>query len=529
MLQEILFLTLGLLFAIVVFVTVAVRVQVPAAILLVLGGILISFIPAIPDIVLDPDIVLVLFLPPLIFSAAWFTSWRNFRQRLNAILLLAVGLVLFTMVCVAFVAHTLIPGMTWPVAYVLGAVVAPTDTVAANAILKTSGVARGISTVVEGESLVNDATALVCYRFAIAAVVSGTFSFWNASLQFVLVSAGGILVGLVIAWLLCHLFNRIIDAPREITLTVLTPFVVYLVAESFELSGVLAAVAGGLYLGRKSATFFTSNTRLQADSFWNVLVFILNGFIFLLVGLQLSIIMRELAGQPLLPLLGYAIAVCLTVILARLIWPFGAVFILRFLNRFSWAKGYYPDFRNTLVVGWTGMRGGVSLATALAIPLTVANGSAFPLRSLIIFLTFCVILATLLLQGLTLEPLIRWLGLGADPTEEEERKEARLAIAQAAVARIDVAMKEDWTPKTFARQLRAYYQATEQIIPQEMPTSRQELLHQRHTGVRRLQREVRQAEREKAIQLRDTGKIDDEVFHQIERDLDLEDQRFQKR
>ena len=276
----------GLLVAIVALATIATRLRIPYAVLLVVGGLVLGFVPGLPRIMLDPELILVLFLPPLIYSSAWLTSWREFRANLRPILLLAIGLVLVTTIIIAVVAHA-IAGLSWPVAFVLGAVVSPTDAVAASATAKLLGLARRIVTVIEGESMVNDATGLVVYRFAVAAVVTGSFSLWQASLQFVVVGLGGLLIGLFIGWLVAWLHRHLDDAPIEITITLLTPYAAYLVANAFQVSGVLAVLSAGLYLSRQSSRFFSSNTRLQANAVWNVLVFLLNGLVFLLIGLQL--------------------------------------------------------------------------------------------------------------------------------------------------------------------------------------------------------------------------------------------------
>ena len=291
----------GLLVAIVILATLASRLRLPYAILLVLGGLLLGFVPGLPSIALNPELVLVLFLPPLIYSSAWLTSWREFRANLRPILQLSLGLVLVTTLVIAVVAHV-IAGFSWPVAFVLGAVVSPTDAVAASATAKQLGLPRRIVTVIEGESMVNDATGLVVYRFAVAAVVTGSFSLWQAGLQFVVVSLGGLVIGLVIAWPVAWLHRHLDDAPIEITITLLTPYAAYLLADALQVSGVLAVLSAGLYLSRQSSRFFSSNTRLQANAVWNVLVFLLNGLLFLLIGLQLRSILAAIAGHSLLTL-----------------------------------------------------------------------------------------------------------------------------------------------------------------------------------------------------------------------------------
>src|SRR5947209_4899774 len=345
----------SLLVAIVALTAVATRLRLPYVILLVLGGLALGFVPGLPDIKLDPELVLFLFLPPLIYSSAWLTSWREFRANLRPILLLSVGLVLATTTVVAVVAHGLI-GLPWPVAFVLGALVSPTDAVAASATAKNLGLPRRIVTVIEAESMVNDATGLVVYRFAVAVVVSGSFSLAQASLQFVLVSAGGLIIGLLVGWPLVWLHRHLDNAPLEIAITLLTPFAAYLLAEAIGVSGVLAVMAAGLYLSRQSSRFFSSNTRLQADAVWNVLVFLLNGFLFLLIGLQLHSILGTVASRAPLSLLWDALLVCLAVIIIRIVWVIPAAFS-RLLARYLGSREAAPAWRNVLILSWTGMRG----------------------------------------------------------------------------------------------------------------------------------------------------------------------------
>jgi Na+/H+ antiporter len=352
-------LVVGLFVVVAVLSALAQHLQIPAAILLVLGGVLLSFIPGMPSIDLEPDLVLFLFLPPLIYAAAWQTSWREFRATLRPILLLAIGLVLVTTTTIAVVAHAAV-GLPWSVAFVLGAIVSPTDAVAASATAQSLGLSRRIVTVLEGESMVNDATGLVIYRFAVAAVVTGTFSLWQASWQFVIVSMGGLLIGLVIAWPLARLHRLFDDALIEITLTLLTPFVAYLSAEALHLSGVLATLSAGLYLSRQSARFFSSNTRLQATAVWNVLVFLLNGLLFLLIGLQLRAIVATIGPVSWPAFIRDALVICLTVILVRVAWVFTATYLPQAVSARGRRIDLDPGWRSVLLIAWAGLRGGLS-------------------------------------------------------------------------------------------------------------------------------------------------------------------------
>ncbi len=516
-------LLLGLLVASVVFASLATRLRVPYAILLVLAGVGLGFIPGLPKVVLDPDLILLVFLPPLVYSSAWQTSWREFRANLRSILLLAVGLVLVTTAVVAIVAHVLL-GLPWAVAFVLGAVLSPTDAVAASAIAKRMGLSRRIVTVLEGESMVNDATGLVVYSFAVAAAVTGDFQFGAASVQFVVVGLGGLVVGLVIGWPVAWVHRHLDDAPIEITITLLTPFAAYLLAEVVHVSGVLATLSAGLYLSRHSSRFFSSTTRLQADAVWSVLTFLLNGLLFLLIGLQLRHIVEALGERPLASIIGESLLVSLTVIVVRLAWVFAATYLpRRFFPRVHPGEPL-PQVGDVTVVAWTGLRGGISLAAALALPLTLEAGRAFPERDRLIAFTFGVILVTLVGQGLSLIPLIRWLKLAPEEEPEQERQHARLVTAQAALTRLQDLAGQEWVPEAVRMHLRARYEDKAQQASEERDGALPSQDGMR-VAKQRLQHEVITAERVAVIALRDQGQIDDEVLREIERELDLEEQR----
>ncbi|QBD76070.1 Na+/H+ antiporter [Ktedonosporobacter rubrisoli] len=512
--------TLGLLVIIIILATIAPRIHVPYAVLLVIGGAILGSLPFLPHIVLEPDLVLLLFLPPLVFSSAWFTSWRDFRREFPAIFLLAIGLVLVTMLAVALVAHLVIPGLSWASAFLLGAIVSPTDTVAASTVLQNFGLSRRVTTIIEGESLVNDATGLVAYHFALAAAVTGTFSLPKASLQFFVSSIGGIVLGLALAIPVSWLHKLLHYPPSEILLTVLTSFAGYLLADSFGMSGVLATVAAGLYLGRQSANFFASDTRLQANSFWNVLVFLFNGLIFLLLGLQLNMVIVHSAQLSFIALLGYAALISLTVIGVRILWSFTSMAILRFLHSYFHLRYQVSDWRYTCVISWAGMRGGVSLAAALAVPSVTASGQAFPAQSLIIFLTFGVILSTLVIQSLTLGPLIRLLGLEEDHSLGKEMSIALQAVTDAVGHCLEELQQQDWAPQGFISLLSAFFKRRKNLLAHLAATER-DTVKERIQARQRVQNELRQVERRTLIDLRNSDQISDEVFHRIERELDL--------
>ena len=361
----------GLLLAVAVLALLARKLHIPYPILFVIGGLLLGLIPKLPKVRLDPELVFLFFLPPLLFPAALFTSWRDFRVNLRPISLLAIGLVLFTTVAVALLAHYFM-GLPLAAGFVLGAIISPPDAIAATAIADRLKVPRRIVTILEGESLVNDATALVAYRFAVVAVVTGSFSLAHASGQFFIVGIGGILIGLAIGWLAEQFHKRVDDAPIEITVSLLTPFAAYLAAERLGVSGVLAVVTAGLYLGWRMPELLTFKTRLQGGPVWEMVEFLLNGFVFILIGLQLPEVLRALSGNaiPIPRLVWYALLISLAVILIRILWVFPATYLPRLIFKKLCKHDPYPKWQHVTIVAWTGMRGVVSLAAALALPLT---------------------------------------------------------------------------------------------------------------------------------------------------------------
>src|SRR3989454_11335291 len=411
----------GLLLAVAVLALLARKLHIPYPILFVIGGLLLGLIPKLPKVRLDPELVFLFFLPPLLFPAALFPSWRVFRASLRPISLLAIGLVLFTTIAVALLAHHF---MDLPLAagFVLAAIVSPPDAIAASAIADRLKVPRCIVTILEGESLVNDATALVAYRFAVVAVVTGSFSLAHASGQFFIVGIGGVLIGLAVGWLAAQFHKRVDDAPIEITVSLLTPFVAYLAAERLGVSGVVAVVTAGVYLGWRMPELLTFKTRLQGGPVWEMVEFLLNGFVFILIGLQWPEVLRALSGNsiPIHRLVRYALLISLAVILIRILWVFPATYLPRLIFKKLCKHDPYPKWQHVTIVAWTGMRGVVSLAAALALPDKIQDNSPFPGRDLILFLTFVVILATLVVQGLSLPPLIRWLGVKDDGAAEKE-------------------------------------------------------------------------------------------------------------
>jgi Na+/H+ antiporter len=517
----------GLLLAVAVLALVARKLTIPYPILFVIGGLLLGLIPKLPKLRLDPELVFIFFLPPLLFPAALFTSWRDFRANLRPISLLAVGLVLFTTIVVAYLAHYF---MDLPLAagFVLGAIVSPPDAIAATAIADRLRVPRRIVTILEGESLVNDATALVAYRFAVAAVVTGSFSLAHASAQFFIVGMGGILLGLAVGWLAEQFHKRVDDAPIEITVSLLTPFVAYLAAERLGVSGVLAVVTAGLYLGLRIPELLTFKTRLQGGPVWEMVEFLLTGFVFILIGLQLPEVLRALSGNniPMPRLFQYALLISLAVILIRILWVFPATYLPRLLFKRLCRNDPHPPWQHVTVVAWTGMRGVVSLAAALALPLTLRDGSPFPGRDLILFLTFVVIVATLVLQGLSLPLLIRRLGIQDDYSMEKEERAARLKANQAALARLNEIVERDPAKADALQRLRVEYEDHIKQVEGAEPASAGTPLRLFSSEYERLSEEGLQIERGTIISLRNEDVISDEVLRRIQRDIDLAEARL---
>ena len=515
-----------LLAAVAAFALLARRLAVPYPILLVLGGLMISFIPGLPPVRLDPDLVLLIFLPPLLFAQAWSTPWREFWSQRRSIFLLAFGLVLFTATAVAAAANALL-GMAWAPAFVLGAIVSPPDAVAVGAVAERLGLPRRVVTVLEGESLVNDATGLVAYKFAVAAVLTGTFSFARASVGFIWVVAAGVAIGWLVAWISASLFRRVRDDAVMITLSLLVPNICYLAAERCHASGVLAVVTAGLFLGWRAPKMLTPSARLQAGAVWELLVFLLNSIIFLLIGLQLPAVKASLSNYSLSTLLLDALAIVFVVILIRPIWVFPGAYLPYWLSPRIRGREVNPSWRNVTVVAWSGMRGVVSLAAAMALPVATDAHRGFPHRDLILFLTFMVILGTLVGQGLTLGPLIRRLGVSAERVEEKHEAAIRVTLAEAAQAQIDRVGGQGGLPETAIVAMRAEYQnrirhlSDEQAQALGWSSQLEELV-----ALRRLRREALKAERSKLIELHQSGKIPQELRYQIERELDLEEAKL---
>lgn len=502
---------------------VADRIKVPYPILLVLVGIGISLVPGLPVVTLDPDVVFLIFLPPVLYAAAWTTSWPDFKASRRSISLLAIGCVLFTTVIVAVVAHYIIPGFGWPESFVLGAIISPPDAVAASAATQGLGIPRRITTILEGESLVNDATGLIAYKYGIAAAASGTFIFWLAGVNFFYVAVVGIVIGLVLGQLFKWIHQITPDnAINDTTLTFIAPYTAYLLAENIHVSGVLAVVSCGLYLGWNSSSIFSHQSRLNAVSVWQTVIFILNGLIFILIGLQLPVILKHIESHSILTILFYAVVVSFTTIVLRMIWVYPGAYLPRWLSKKIRQTEPFPDPRLVTVVAWSGMRGVVSLAAALALPLMVA-GKPFPNRDMILFLTFSVIFATLVIQGISLPYLIRWLGIKPTDEELQEEQEARLKIGMRVIEHIEENYAISLSDEVL-NQIKTKYEIRIQRIRKSEQTGK--LSMDQVSDFHRVQHEIIQMERALLLQMRREGSISEESLRKIEHELDLEESRL---
>ncbi|HYF67705.1 MAG TPA: Na+/H+ antiporter [Ohtaekwangia sp.] len=503
---------------------VADKIRIPYPILLVLSGIAIGLVPGLPTISLDPDIVFLIFLPPILYSAAWTTSWPDFKKAKRPITLLAIGCVIFTTCAVAYIAHAFIPCLGWPEAFVLGAIISPPDAIAATAATKGLGVPKRLITVLEGESLVNDATGLIAYRYAVAAVVSGSFHLWQAGLQFLFVAIAGIALGLMIGFTFKWIHKITPHNPTTATaLTFLTPFVSYLLAEWLHVSGVLAVVAAGLYLSWNSSSIFSQQTRLQTSSSWSTMIFILNGIIFILIGLQLPEIIQNIEGHSTRDLLKYGAIISLAVIVGRIIWVYPGAYIPRWMSKSIREKEPDTTFGLVTILAWSGMRGVISLAAALALPLTIEGTKPFPQRDLIIFLTFCVIFSTLIIQGLTVRPLIKLFRIHPDGREHAIEQSARLALASSAIEHIEenysLALSDE-----VLNQIKTKYEIRIQRIRKDEIERKLDVAQ--IMEFQRIQQELLDKQRKDLIIMRAEGKISDEAMRKIEYELDLEETRL---
>ena len=503
--------------------------KLPFPVILVFAGLVIGFVPQLPDLALDPDVVFVIILPPLLFDAAFKTSWLEFKTAIRPISALAITLVFFTTVAVAVTAHYLIPGFTWPLAFVLGAVVSPPDAVAASGIIKGLGLNKRVITILEGESLVNDASALIAYRYAVMAVTTGTFVFWEAGLQFLLVAGVGILIGVATGILFILAHKKITNNPVvETSLTLLAPFVSYLAAENFHMSGVLAVVTTGVMIARKSPEIFSPQTRMRTNVVWDTIIFLLHGFVFILIGLQLPSIIKDLGNYPLWTIVGYGLVISLVTIIIRIIWVFAGASWQNYFGKHNTDHHADNTWKNVLVVAWTGTRGVISLATALALPLVLDDGSNFPKRSSIKFLAFVVIFVTLVVQGLSLPLLIKLLKIKPDDNTDEEEKELQLYLASSTLHYIENEFPVQGDNK-LQEQLKNQYEQKIRRLNKEIQLHKKakyfnlEVKPVLPDNMLNAKLEISKFQRELLIKLHRDGDFSDAVLRHVEREMDIDE------
>jgi monovalent cation/hydrogen antiporter len=513
------------LVAVVVLTVVANRLRIPYPIVFVVGGVVLGFSRHLPRPHVDPDLIMLIVIPPLLYSAAWSTDWLALKRNARPITLHAVGLVIVTMAVVAVVVHATVPEFTWPLAFTLGAIVSPPDAVASEAIFERIAIPGRIAAILNGECLMNDATALVLYRFALAAAVTGTFSLLRASGAFVVVAVGGTLVGVAVAFVLEGALRYLArwglrDTMIASLVFLLAPFAAYLPAEELHVSGVLAAVSAGLLLSRRSTSFIDSETRVLGSSVWRLLTYLLNAFAFLLIGLQLPTIVEALEPHVRDYAL-YGLLVSVTVIVVRIAWIFPATYLPRLFSRGLRERDPSPTWQQTAVLSWAGMRGIISLAIALALPYTLGD-QPFPARSVMIFFTFCVIFVTLVLQGLTLGPLIEWLGVTETSRSRRRETGLRIRALDAGIARLRDAEARRMSPLEHEIADRVLEEYQQRIDLLRGKVAKDEIVEARESRMdRRLQKEALAAERRAIVAMRSAGEIPDDIYRSIEYDLDL--------
>lgn len=512
--------------------TVIDKLKLPQPVFLVLVGLLIGFFPFFPKLVLDPEIIFVAVLPPLLFDAASRTSWREFKTNFVQISTLGISLVFFTTLLVAVTAHYIIPGLGWPLAFLLGAIISPPDAVASSSVIKGLGLNKKVISILEGESLINDASALIAYRYALAASVTGTFIFWKAGLDFLLLAAGGIGIGLALGFLLIFIHKKISNYPIvETGLSLLTPFLSYLAAEQLHTSGILSVVTTGITISRHSQEIFTYQTRMQTKVVWDTLIFLMNGFIFIFIGLQFPVILNQITGYSLPELLAYGAIIGFATVFVRILWVFASASISSLVKRmrhhsktFSEKKTNNNFWKNVLVVSWTGTRGMVSMAVALALPLTLYNGEQFSQRHLIIFLCFVVIFITLVVQGLSLPLLIRWLKIEKTENQDKETRQLHLFLLERTLDFI----KHDWQgiDESVQKGLIKIYEDEVKLLTTEIDSYRlnkNENYRVKRSAMQQALIDVRLFERKLLLQLHKSGEFSDIAIKEMERDMDIDD------
>jgi monovalent cation/hydrogen antiporter len=527
--HESLLLVLALIIIILMVVMLGEKIKISYPIFLVIAGLALSFIPGIPSIKIESDLIFLIFLPPLLYEAAWNTSWKDFWRWRRIISIFAFGLVILTSGIVAFASNAMIPDFTLSLGFLLGGIISPPDAVAATSVLKGIKVPKRVIAILEGESLVNDASSLIVFRFALAAVISGTFVFHEAAFNFVLVTVMGIAVGIVVAMIIYAIHRWLPTSPNiDTALTLIAPYLMYLGAEQFHVSGVMAVVSGGLFISYRSHKIFSHTTRLQTTSMWTTVSFILNGFVFLLIGLELTNIVDGLTDYSIGEALGYALVISLVIIVTRIGFTLLSSAFTVWVSKYIKTADSRPGWRGPLIVGWAGMRGVVSLASALSIPLLLDNGQEFPQRNLILFITFVAILVTLVIQGLTL-PLVIKLVNYEDPDHQrpelEQESEIKAKLSRLALKALDEQHKEVFEKNQLVQDLKVQIKKILQV--------KEEILSRQHSDDHRNVREyinvyidLIELQRNELHKLRNNPAYDHDVIRNLEAQMDLEEEKL---
>ena len=522
-----LLLIISLLFLVSMLAMLSNKLHVSYPVFLVIAGLFISLLPNIPRINLDPDMVFTIFLPPLLYAAAWNTSWNDFWRWRRPIGLLAFVLVIFSSCAIAFVAHRMIPDFSLALGFLLGGIISPPDAIAATSVLNSLPVSRRVITILEGESLLNDASSLTVFQFALAALMTGRFVFAEATVSFFRVVILGILIGLAIAHVVYVIHRFLPTTPGiDTAITLISPYLMYMAAEHYHCSGVLAVVCGGLFLSFRSHEIFNYESRLQVQSVWTALVFMLNGIVFILIGLQLHVIVRGLGQYALKDAIWYGVVISLVSIAVRILWVFPGAYLPRWLSKKVRTRETNPGWKNVLITAWSGMRGVVSLAAALSVPLTLSDGQAFPHRNLILFITFVVILFTLVLQGLSLPWLIRLLRVELQEEKSTQELDIRLRLASAVLDYIESNYREDANNVETFRRVKERYERMAELAAQKKVSTGDKSSVSFLPRYRHMLLELVTVRRKELARMKKEKQFDDELLRARELELDLEEARL---
>lgn len=508
----------------IVSVPVAVRFHIPLEIFLVIGSGLLSLLPGLPQIVINPLIIFNLFLPPILFHAAYYTSWREFKENIRPISLLSFVLVLISAIFIAVIAKWLIPTFSWAQGFLLGAIVSPTDAASATSMIKKLGAPPRLITILEGESLINDATALILFRFSLITILVGSFSLVNAISQFIFMSIGGVIVGLAIGKIVLTFSPKIKMPSAEITLSIITAFSCYIVAEKLNVSGVIATVSCGIYFGLALPEIASSKSRIQAKGTWNTMMFIINGFVFTLIGLELPMIVKNLQTYSLNTIFLYGISISLVLIVVRILWVFIAAYISRLLFPAIQKKDPF-HFPTLFILGWSGMRGIVSLAAVLSLPYEINNTIPFPNRDLLLLLTYFVIFITLIIPTFSLPLFLKYFNLTGSSNLFKEEATTRLQVIDSVLHCIDGVVKKEKFPESVVNEFRNQIERRMRVINTQMSDAPYSTLTEDYIAFRKLLQISFSIERKILIRLRKNGEISDYVFHLLLDELDFEEMR----